>query len=321
MKGAAIGLIRPFRKGPTLRIAKRLGAAIKRRIAPDDGLRIEIDRLKINQGVLLGEMHRGKESRCLKDFEFRVFSQWGEDGIIQHLINTIDINEHTFIEFGVEDFSESNCRFLLMKDNWSGFVIDGSTENIRNLRSSYYYWMHDLNSVDSFITKENINHLLSKSGFSNDLGILSIDLDGNDYHILEAIEGFTPRILICEYNALFGPTRSISVPYDPAFVRGGAHYSHVYYGASLGAMKHVAERKGYALVGTNSAGTNAFFARNDLLNDKIAVQSLAGAYSMYKLRESRDREGNLTYLGGDQSIQSIRGLPVINVETGEMESL
>ena len=308
-----------FLKGLNLNLQKRFAAAIKRRIGPSEEFRVEIDKLKINQGVLLAEMQRGRESKCLNDFEFRVFSQWGEDGIIQHLINAIEINERTFIEFGVEDFLESNCRFLLMKDNWSGFVIDGSTRNIQNLRGSYYYWMHDLNAIDAFITRENINDLLSQSGFSDDLGILSIDLDGNDYHILEAIEGFRPCILICEYNAVFGPTRNISVPYEPVFVRGRA-YSNQYFGASLGAIRHIAGKKGYALVGTNSAGNNAFFVRNDLVNDKVEVLSPANAYTMSKFREARDREGNLTYIGGDQRILSIRGLPVINVETGEIEA-
>ena len=86
----------------------------------------DLDAIKINQGRILSALNAQKKSSRLIDYEFRVFSQWGEDGIIQFLVSNLNIKNKTFIEFGVEDFSESNCRFLLMKDNWSGFVIDGS---------------------------------------------------------------------------------------------------------------------------------------------------------------------------------------------------
>ena len=171
-----------------------------------------LDDVSINQGRILSSLNEAKTSKRLKDFEFKVFSQWGEDGIIQHLTRAVDIKNKTFIEFGVEDFFESNCRFLMMKDDWRGFVIDGSRENIARLKKSNFYWKHHLDAVDAFITKDNINALLAKSGFDADLGILSVDLDGNDYYVLEAIENFRPRILICEYNPIFGATRKISVP-------------------------------------------------------------------------------------------------------------
>ena len=157
--------------------------------------------------------------RNLADYEFKIFSQWGEDGIIQYLSKAVELKHKTFIEFGVESFMEANCRFLLMKDNWSGYVIDGSSANIAKLKNFYFYWKYHIDAVDAFITKDNINELLARSGFDKDLGILSIDIDGNDYYILEAINAVRPRILICEYNAVFGATRKISVPYDPEFSR------------------------------------------------------------------------------------------------------
>jgi hypothetical protein len=233
----------------------------------------------------------------------------------------IDIENKTFIEFGVEDFSESNCRFLMMKDNWSGFVIDGSASNIKRLKESYFYWKYELAALDSFITRENINDLLAKSGFGEDLGILSIDLDGNDYYVLEAIQFFKPRILICEYNALFGAERKISVPYDAGFVRRDKHYSNLYSGTSLGAMTLLAEKKGYSLVGTNAASNNAFFVRNDQLNGHVEVLDPREAFSPSKFRESRDEKGNLTYISGADRLGLIRGLPVFNVETGMIEPL
>ena len=97
------------------------------------------DRVLMNQGTILSEINKSKCSKRLSDYEFAVFSQRGEDGIIQFLCNAIEIGDRTFVEFGVEDFSEANCRFLMMKDNWSGFVIDSSRENVAKLQKSYFY--------------------------------------------------------------------------------------------------------------------------------------------------------------------------------------
>jgi hypothetical protein len=283
--------------------------------------RERFDELKMNQGIILATLNQAKHSSNLKDYEFKVFSQWGEDGILQCLTSAIEIPEKTFIEFGVESFFESNCRFLMMKDNWRGFVMDGSAANIARLRKSYFYWKYELSAVDAFITSENINELLAKSGFGPDLGILSIDIDGNDFHVLEAIEAFSPRILICEYNAVFGPSRQITVPYDAGFVRTEVHHSNLYYGASLGAIVFLANKKGYSLVGTNSAGNNAFFVRNDLMVPQFPALTAEDGFTQSRFRESRAADGNLTYVSGGARLKLIQGLPVVNVETGAIDEL
>jgi len=278
-----------------------------------------IDEVKINEGRILSRMNENRSATELQGYEFKVFSQWGEDGIIQHLIKNIEIPKKTFIEFGVEDFSESNCRFLMMKDNWKGFVIDGSKENIDRLRNSYYFWRHDLQAVDAFITRENINDLLARSGFDSDVGILSIDIDGNDYHVLQAITYFRPRILICEYNAVLGPTRKIAVPYDPAFQRLAKHHSGLYYGASLAAFTFLAESRGYSLVGVNGAGINAFFVRKDLLSEHLTPVTVEVGYRSSMHRDTRDENGRLTFIATHERLKVIAGLPVINVETQTSE--
>jgi hypothetical protein len=304
-----------------MRSLKKIATKLKQAIAIIIKTNERFDEIKINQGIILSTLNEQKKSKNLKDYEFKVFSQWGEDGIIQHLIKSIEIKNKTFIEFGVEDFFESNCRFLLMKDDWKGFVIDGSTSNIQRLKNSYFYWKHQLEAIDAFITGDNINDLLSKSGFSNDIGILSVDVDGNDYYILQAITNFNPRILICEYNPVFGSTRKISIPYQSDFHRTKAHSSNLYWGASLGAMTYLAGKKGYALVGTNTAGNNAFYIRKDLLNDKLEVLTAETAYSESNYRESRDEQGNLTYLAADKRLDVIRDLPVFEVEKEAAETI
>lgn len=302
-------------------ILKKLFSKLHSAAATINSINLKFDEVKINQGVILAALNRQKVSRDLREYEFKVFSQWGEDGIIQHLTSSIEIKNKTFIEFGVEDFFESNCRFLLMKDDWKGLVIDGSEANIKRLQSSYFFWKHHLIAKRAFVTKDNIDNLLVKSGFDEDLGILSVDIDGVDYFVLESIASYKPRILIVEYNPVFGPDRKISVPYKADFFRTETHYSNLYFGASLAAMTHLAEKKGYALVGVGSMGGNAFFVREDLLNDRVQRQTIKDVFKYSNFRESRDETGVLTYLTGEDRLEAIKGLPVVNVETGVLESL
>jgi hypothetical protein len=279
------------------------------------------DELKLNQGRILTELHRQKNSKNLQDYEFKVFSERGEDGILQKFVRSIEIKNKTFIEFGVEDFFESNCRFLMMKDNWSGFVIDGCARNIRRLKSAYFYWRFALDAISAFITKDNINTLLAQSGFDDDIGVLSIDLDGNDFWILQAIDRYRPRILIVEYNSVFGLDRKITVPYDPQFQRTQKHSSNLYWGASLAALASIAFERGYTLVGTNSGGNNAFFVRNNVMTDALSALSVTEAFTASKYRESRFPDGSLSYVGGGERSKLIAGMPVVNTETNALESL
>lgn len=276
-----------------------------------------LDDIKMNQGQILAFQQRSIISHNLSDYEFRIFSQWGEDGILQFLTRNISLRNKTFIEFGVEDFFESNCRFLMMKDLWRGFVIDGSAANISRLRSSYFYWRYQLRSVASFITAENICELLEESEFEKDTGILSIDLDGVDYYILESLKNWHPAILIVEYNAAFGNSHAVSVPYDPAFVRKTKHYSNLYSGASLPAFRYLATQRGYALVGVNSMGSNAFFVRRDLLNDIVREIDSEAGYRDSTFRESRDECGRLSMLSGSDRLKGMADLPLIDVVSGK----
>ncbi len=270
----------------------------------------------LGQGRLLSEINASKPIDDLNACEFRVFSQFGEDGIIQRLIRHIPIRNRTFIEFGVEDFAESNCRFLMMNDNWRGFVMDGSAKQIERVRKLPDLWKYDLRAKAAFITRENVNDLLAMSGFDSDLGILSIDVDGNDYWLLEAVSVMKPRILIVEYNALFGSAGNITVPYDGLFSKSRAHFSGLYFGASLGALAAAASRKGYSLVATESSGVNAFFVRNDLLGNGLVPHTVSEAFHETHVRQSRGRNGKLDFLDPAGQAAAIRGLPVVNTETG-----
>lgn len=256
----------------------------------------------------------------IQDSEFTAFSQNGEDGIIQYILNSLSIYEEQFVEFGVHDYLESNTRFLLKNNNWRGLVFDGSRKNVEAIRSDPIYWRHRLTAIAAFITRENINDLIIENGVSGDIGLLSIDIDGNDYWVWEAIECVKPQIVICEYNGLFGATNTVSTPYDPSFDFRKAHYSTLYGGASIAALSHLATIKGYSLIGSNSVGNNVFFVRNDCLG-KLRPVSAQEAYVPYSFRTSRDERGNLTYLDFSASVALIEDLPLVDVKTGLRTSL
>jgi hypothetical protein len=253
-------------------------------------------------------------SNSIYDYEFKVSSQWGEDGIIQHLIRNIEIKNKIFVEFGVENYTESNTRFLLQNNNWSGLVIDGSEENILYIKNDPIYWKYNLKAVCAFIDKDNINRLLLDNGIESDIGILSVDIDGNDYWVWEAIDSITPRIVICEYNALFGHKAKVSTPYDKNFIRNQKHFSNIYYGASLGALEYLGKKKGYSLVASNSAGNNLFFVRNDLIG-KFQVLSPQEAYSNACFREARNSRGQLIFNSKEENLKLVSSLEVVDVET------
>ena len=198
--------------------------------------RQQMEDLMILQGRALALQNSERAPLAkLQDAEFKVFSQFGEDGILQYLIRETAITreESTFVEFGVQNYSESNTRFLLMNDHWRGLIIDGNKEYMNFVRKQDIYWRHDLTAVDAWIDRDNINQLIGEAGYGGDLGVLSVDIDGNDYWVWEKIEVVRPIIVIVEWNSVFGVDHAISVPYDRAFQREKAHYSNLFWGASI----------------------------------------------------------------------------------------
>lgn len=273
-------------------------------------------------GTLLSNQQYSLNSHNINDYEFRIFSQFGDDGIIQYLIKHISIKNDVFIEFGVGNYLESNTRFLMKNNNWTGFVMDGSSNSMKSLKNRSWFWRYCLTYKTVFIDKENINKLLNNTGFSN-IGLLHIDLDGNDYHILNSIDLSTlnPSIIIMEYNSVFGAERAITVPYRKDFDRTKAHYSTLFFGASLKAFNYALSKKGYSLVGCNIAGNNAYFVRKELLNEKVREIDFDSAFKESKFRESRNYNNSKSLITGDERLNLIRGLEVINVLTNEKEKL
>ncbi|MEO6951254.1 MAG: hypothetical protein ABI321_05520 [Polyangia bacterium] len=281
------------------------------------------DRLdRVQRAVARVELHL-QDLRGLTDpvdREMQAYSQWGEDGILQALVRRVPLGRKRFVEFGVEDYRESNTRFLLQHDNWSGLVMDGSASNVERIVSDAISWRQDLSARCAFITRENIDGLLTEAGYDGDLDLLSIDVDGNDYWIWEAVTVAAPRIVVVEYNSAFGPKATCSIPYRADFQRTSAHSSNLYFGASVAAFEHLATKRGYRLVCGNRAGNNLFFVREDLAGD-LPRRRAADVWVASRFREMRDERGALLYTRAEEGRRAIEGQRVVDVVTGESHAL
>jgi len=203
-------------------------------------------------------------SKRLNKHEYQVFSQNGEDGIIQEIFNRIGYTNKYFIEFGVENGLECNSTNLLYK-GWSGFWIEGSEASCNQIAQRFKDMIDGgrLKVQNAFINAENIQGLFDNAGAPVEPDLLSIDIDYNDYHIWKAITKYKPRVIIIEYNSAFRPDTHFVVKYNPKRIWDRTSY----FGASLLALEQLGNEKGYHLVGCVFSGSNAFFVRNDLVND------------------------------------------------------
>ncbi|HEY0608168.1 MAG TPA: hypothetical protein VGD35_00900 [Chitinophaga sp.] len=275
------------------------------------------------QAKALNHINSTNRDRILEDIklaEYKVFSQWGDDGIIQFLVEYLNIPNKVFIEFGVEDYNQSNTRFLLMNNNWKGLVLDASVANIESIKQQDIYWKYDLTAVHSFVSAENINDTIKANGFSGEIGILHIDIDGNDYWVWKAINCVDPVIVIMEYNSVFGKEMPWVTPYKATFNRTAAHHSNLYFGSSIVSLADLAEEKGYKFIGCNSNGNNAFFVRNDHAG-ALKTLSPEEGYVLSKFRESRDDKGNLTYLSGSDRKKILHGMEIFNTRRNSIEKI
>lgn len=208
------------------------------------------------------------DPKRLENYGYKVYSQTDEDGIINEIFNRIGVTNKFFIEFGVQDGIECNCHYLLMQ-GWEGVFIEGNKDCCNKMNEYYNYLIYNnkLKVINAFITKENINDLISttKAIDIKNIDLLSIDIDGNDYHVFKAIDVVNPRVVIIEYNVKFPPPVKWVMPYNPEHIWDGTEN----HGASLESIVELAKEKGYELVATNINGVNAFFVRKELYNKDI----------------------------------------------------
>jgi hypothetical protein len=224
-----------------------------------------------------------------EDVEFRTYSQFGEDGILLYLFSLLGTTNKKCVEV-CGGGGNDNTTNLIVNHGWNGLFFDGSEKNIRRGRQFYArcadtkVWPPKL--VQAWITAENINGLLEKQGYTGEIDLLSLDMDGVDYWVWKAIDCISPRVVVLEYNNALGPELSVTIPYSASFIKDSNSSSALvaqgrrvvntfrakpiadridnYYGASLAAFVKLGKQKGYRLVGCERFGYNAFFVRSDL---------------------------------------------------------
>jgi hypothetical protein len=207
----------------------------------------------------------------LNDVEFRTFSQNGEDGILWYIFSLLGTHNKTCVEICAGNGQECNTANLIVNHGWTGLLFDGNEENVAS-GSAYYRGHPDTFTfppkfIHAWIDKDNINQLILDQGFKGEIDLLSLDIDGIDYWLWEAITVVRPRVVVAEIQAIWGDTRSVTVPYRSDFRAEYVDGFGVYSGASLPAFVKLARRKGYRLIGTQRYGFNAFFVRNDVAQE------------------------------------------------------
>ena len=207
----------------------------------------------------------------LEFFEKKIFSQNGEDGVTMKLVELIynGNNDNKFyVEFGVENGMECNTRILREYYNWKGLQMDGCNENDKiNLRKE-------------FITKENVVELFRKYNVPQNINLLSVDIDFNDFYCLkEILANYKCDIIICEYNSTHLANEDKIVIYDKNGIWDGSNY----FGVSLLSLDKLGKKYNYSLIYCNANGVNSFLIHNDLIKDKnLQFKNLGDIAEIYK---------------------------------------
>jgi len=227
--------------------------------------------LEIETSRWLGDLAtqpKYQDPRRLPLFESKVYSQYGEDGILAEILRRVGTTNRTFVEFGSADGMENNT-VLLLRLGWNGLWMDGDDAAIGRARKHFAQEIRAkrLKAETAFITAENVEKLFAAHGVPIEFDVLSIDIDYNDYHVWKALKSYKPRVVVIEYNSMFPPGIEWVAKYRPDAVWDGTSK----YGASLSALESLGREKGYTLVGCDLDGVNAFFVRNDLVQDKFCA--------------------------------------------------
>jgi hypothetical protein len=259
-------------------IAERLAAAEAR--LGDWSSRIELQLKQLNtMDVSLARIEhqmalanpRFASPLRLERYGYQIFSQNDEDGIIAEIFRRIGETSRVFVEIAAGDGRE-NCSAFLLSQGWRGLWVECDESNVKSIHSR---WPDEIASgrlkvSGEFVTRDNVDAMVSQA-VGDDIDILIVDIDGNDYHILEAIKA-RPRVICAEYFPPKPPPISWAMPYDEHYdlpARFGPLAPGLEFGASLQALEDLLTPRGYSLVGTGLAGVNCFFVRTDLAKGKF----------------------------------------------------
>jgi hypothetical protein len=205
---------------------------------------------------------------------FRLHSQNSEDGILLALYRHAGVTGRRFVELG-SGSSGGNAAMFAAEFGWTGLMVEGDPGKAAMAARRFPH----VNAVCAWITPETVNQLLQEHGVAGEVDLLSVDVDGNDYWVWQALSACSGRVVMLEYNSMFGPERAVTIPYDPKFNRRDHRFC--YFGASLAGLTKLSVAKGYRLVAVDPTGVNAFFLRADVAPDIPAVDPA----SVYRISE------------------------------------
>jgi hypothetical protein len=231
---------------------------------------------------------------------FRISSQNQEDGLTLALLLEAGTTNRRFVEIG-SGLSGGNSGFLARDLGWTGLMVDGHTAHMEQVARRF----PSVTAVAAWVTRENLGELITSHGFGGEIDFFSLDLDGNDYWLWESLTECRPRVVVLEYNSIYGPARSVTIPYDAQFDRHKHHTT--YYGASLTALTRLSARKGYRLVAVEPTGVNAYFLRADVAPQVPAVEP-ARAYRLLEKYDLLIQEGHDIFRYAEKA-----GLPLVDV--------
>lgn len=280
-----------------------------------------------NKKRMIGHSHiiniRAKypEVKNLSDLDYKIFSQNGEDGILDYIVECLKIKKPNFIEIGVGDYTESNTRFIFETRSLRGLVIDCLPDLKNKINQNIKSWKGELSIEENFVSTDNILDILNKNNFySTDL--LSIDIDGIDYWILEKIKKNYSKIVILEYNSIFGNNIEVTIPNIKNFNRTSYHFSNLCYGMSIKAAINLMDKKNYYFLGTNNLKNNAFFVSKNFPKSeffpRLEIENINDTTNSF-LTESRDKDGKLNFIKGKNKIKEILGCEVIDLSNSKYE--
>ena len=256
----------------------------------------------------------------LSEIDFKVFSQNGEDGILDYLLFSLKVEKPKFIEIGVGDYSESNTRFLFERTSCEGLIID-IIDNFENkVKKNTKLWKGNLKILNKKITPSNFLSTLENSNFTEKIDLFSLDIDSYDYWVLKEIPKKFCKLIVVEFNPYFGGDLKITVPLDENFNRTSYHYSNLCFGASLRGIIELLKNKGFIFLGTNLFRNNAFFINQDFkdhLSLNIPDDSKLDNFTDFRFREGRDINNKLSYIDPKNVLKEIKDCKIVDLSVSE----
>lgn len=259
--------------------------------------------------------------KCLSDSEFKVFSQWGEDGILNYIFEVLGLTKPRIMEVGASNFIECNSRFAAEHRNARVYAVDLNPELTSTVQAMDLSWKNHIFPVKEKITPENIqSHERQANELMFGIDLVSFDIDGNDYWCLEKMFLKNVSVVVVEVNPLFGDKINVTVPRNDSFDRTKSHFSNLFFGMSYKASLTLLGKKGFTCIGSNLAGNNIFFVRKEFADkfEQVLNDGLPTVWvNRWDVRESRNKEFSLNYLSNSDRLNQILECTVYDLDLNQ----